>query len=504
MSDALLSQIRPALADIERFSRVQAPRFQLRRYQLPAARAIAQAVAERRGIELAAVFARQSGKDEMLAQLCAWMLWRYQRVGGNVVVAVPALKPQGHIARDRLLARLEGPLTQGRYQVRDGTIVQLGRASVRYLSASPLAHARGNTADLLLVANEAQGISPDIWDAVFAPMGAASNAPTLFMGTIWTSTTLLSRQLRLLAEQERADGQTRRFLVPWREVAAELPRYGDFVRRQIDQHGEHHPFIRTEYELQELDDDSSLFPALRRETLRGDFPPCLRPPGADRAGIDYALTIDVAGQEESGIEGAALRQLAPRRDSTVATVVRVIHPPSHAAGLPTYEVVARYEWTGTRHNRLHDEIVALATRVWRARRIVIDATGVGAGLASFLAASLGERVVTPFVFSTASKSKLGWDLLSLIDAGRIQVCTPIGESDPEQHRLDRQFWAQLSACRFTVLPGPGRLMRWSVEDERLHDDLLMSFALIAVLDRDDWRSRLARGSSTSESFQRPW
>jgi len=502
MSDALLAQIRPALVDIERFSRVQAPRFQLRRYQLAAARAIAGAVAERRGIELAAVFARQAGKDEILAQLCAWMLWRYQRVGGNVIVAVPAVEPQGHIARDRLLARLNGPFTRGRFRVREGTIVQLGRASVRYLSASPLAHARGNTADLLLVANEAQDISPDVWDAVFAPMGAASNAPTLFMGTIWSSATLLSRQLRLLAAQERADGQQRRFLVPWREVAAELPRYGDFVRRQVDQLGEQHPFIRTEYELQELDDDSTLFSAIRRESLRGDFPPYSRPPETDRDDVDYALTIDVAGQEESGIEGAALRQLAPRRDSTVATVVRVLRPGS-AAGLPTYQVVARYEWTGTRHSRLYDEIVALATRVWRARRIIIDATGVGAGLAAFLSATLGERVVTPFIFSAPSKSKLAWDLLSLIDSGRIQVCTPTGDSDPEQHRLDRQFWAQLAACRFTVLPGPGRLIRWSVEDDRLHDDLLMSFALIAALDREDWGSRLARGSiSAAEPFWR--
>jgi hypothetical protein len=45
-----------------------------------------------------------------------------------------------------------------------------------------------------------------------------------------------------------------------------------------------------------------------------------------------------------------------------------------------------------------------------------------------------------------------------------------------------------------VLPGPGRLLRWSVPAARGHDDLLVSAALTARLDRVDWRERVARGS----------
>ena len=495
MPHPLAADVRPGLDDVVRFGHVQAPAHRLRAYQTPVARAVAGSVVDGRGMEFAAVFARQSGKDEMLAQLCAWLLWRYQQIGGNVVVALPAVRPQGIIARDRLLARLDGPYTAGRYRVREGTIVEMGRASVRYLSAAPTAHSRGNTADLLLVANEAQDIAPDTWDAVFAPMAASTNATTLFMGTVWNSSTLLARQLRLLAGLEHADDVRRRFLVPWRDVAAELPPYGDYVRRQMALLGEHHPYIRTEYELEELDDDGILFPPERREPLRGSFPPLSRPDPTDPPGATYALTIDVAGPEESGLQDAALRALAPRRDSTVATVVR-IRPSS---SLPSYDIVARYEWTGTPHPVLHDRIVALATRVWRVRRVVVDATGVGAGLAGFLAATLGERVVTPFVFSSASKSQLAWDLLGLIDADRVQVCAPDLDADAEQHRLDRRFWQQLAACRYTVLPGPGKLLRWGVEDQRLHDDLLMSFALVAVLDRDDWRPREARGITSALS-----
>jgi hypothetical protein len=80
---------------------------------------------------------------------------------------------------------------------------------VRFISASRGENSRGNTASLLLVANEAQDIEPDVWDAVFAPMAASSNATTLFLGTVWSGTSLLARQMRLLADLERGDGVQR-------------------------------------------------------------------------------------------------------------------------------------------------------------------------------------------------------------------------------------------------------------------------------------------------------
>ncbi|HYI14268.1 MAG TPA: hypothetical protein VEX37_02680 [Thermomicrobiales bacterium] len=171
--------VRSIAGDVGAFSARLLPARTLRAYQLPVARAVAGSVGRRAGMEYAAVFSRQAGKDEMLAQLCAYLLWQHHRRGGNIVVALPALRPQGLITRDRLVERLDTPLTRGLLRVRDGTIVQLGRASVRFLSASPSANSRGNTADLLLVANEAQDIDPDTWDAVFAPMAASSNATAL-------------------------------------------------------------------------------------------------------------------------------------------------------------------------------------------------------------------------------------------------------------------------------------------------------------------------------------
>ncbi|MEZ4568725.1 MAG: hypothetical protein R2849_00015 [Thermomicrobiales bacterium] len=168
---ALLDGLAAISEDVGAFSRAVLPARSLRSYQLAFARAVAGSVVGGSGETFAAVFSRQSGKDEGLAQLLAFLLSRYRLVGGSIVVATPALKPQGLIARDRLLARLDSPLTRDAVRVRDGTTVELGRASVRYLSAARAANSRGNTASLLLVANESQDIEPDVWDAVCADGG---------------------------------------------------------------------------------------------------------------------------------------------------------------------------------------------------------------------------------------------------------------------------------------------------------------------------------------------
>lgn len=105
--------VRAALTDVGTFSRVLAPERRLRSYQEPLVRAVVESVRHGLGMEFAAVFSRQAGKDEMLAQLCAYLLCLYQKRGGNIVVALPTLRPQGVITRDRLLERLDHPLLHG-------------------------------------------------------------------------------------------------------------------------------------------------------------------------------------------------------------------------------------------------------------------------------------------------------------------------------------------------------------------------------------------------------
>jgi hypothetical protein len=267
--------------------------------------------------------------------------------------------------------------------------------------------------------------------------------------------------------------------------------------------GEQHPFIRTEYCLQPLDDAGMLFDAAKQAQMRGTHP---RQHRADLGGsAHYALLLDVAGEaEEAGAQAATGRHglVSPhetRRDSTALTVVAIVPPETRNCTLvprrwqrqlPSYRVVDRRVWTGVNHVVLAEEIVDLAQRVWAnpaCAPVIVDATGIGHGLAAMLRASLPPDTVTPFVFTAASKSDLGWRLLAAIAAGRYQEYLDDGADDT------CWFWRQVAACTFTVRPGVGRQMAWSVPDPETHDDLLMSAALVGALDDHDFRDRVARG-----------
>ncbi|MGH2532159.1 MAG: hypothetical protein ACRDJW_07595 [Thermomicrobiales bacterium] len=487
------------LPNIETFSREVLPDYRLRDYQLDPAHAIVESVTKRLGHQFAVVFSRQAGKDELLAQLLMYLLARHCDPGGNIILAAPTFRPQAALSRDRLLDRFAATKLNDAVTVRDGYAVHLGRASARFLSADPSANARGQTADLLLVANEAQDIRPEVWDAVFDPMAASTNATTLFLGTVWSNATLLARQMRHLEELQARDGIHRVWRVPWEQVAELLPAYGERVRARIAQFGIDHPFIRTEYCLLELDGDNSLFPPKRLSHMEGSHPRRHRAEPGKR----YALLIDVAGEEEAGADPAAFAS-GSRRDSTALTVVEIDtavsrQPSAVSTPFPSYRVVDRIVWTGEKHSALHPQIVDLARNVWRASAVVIDATGVGHGLCSMLEATLGERrggyppiQVVPYVFSLKSKSDLGWNFLALIDSGRFKEYAADGDA------LTRLYWSQLRETTYEVLPGQNKRMRWSVPASRGHDDLVISAALTATLDDIDWRPRRAIGHVRTE------
>lgn len=505
----LVRIIKAFLSDVHIFSRVVVQR-PLRSYQLAPAKAIVQSILERRGDTFAVVMSRQAGKNELSAQLEAYLMNLFQQVrGASIVKASPTYKPQTVNSKMRLLDCLDNPWNRDSVHRDDGYIVRLGRCRAFFFSAHPSANVVGATASVLLECDEAQDVDEDKWSKDFAPMAASTNATTVFYGTVWTSRTLLARVIRRLRDKERQDGRQRVFLVPWEVVAAEVPSYGEYVKKEMARLGDNHPIIKTQYKLEEIDQAGRLFPAERIARMKGSHPrertpPWLphtrrggfqtRPPpsplGGGREagphGASYVITVDVAGEDEE-LEGAELREAAPRKDSTVATVFRVdlsgLDDP--LVGLPRYEVVDRHWWTGVRHAQLYGALLDLVKH-WRAWYLVVDATGVGAGLAGFLARRLGRvkddppGIVVPFEFSAASKSDLGWGFIGLIESGRYKEYADDGAEDTAQ------FWREVGACEFEVLPGPGKLLRWRVPDPAVHDDMLISAALVSVLDGMPW------------------
>lgn len=491
---ALHEIIRAWLTDVRLFSKIVVRR-ELRAYQLAPARAILDSVINRRGHTFVVMMPRQSGKNETQAQIEAYLLNLFQRIpGAQIVKASPTFKPQTINAMMRLERSLANDWNRDQWAKEKGYIVRLGEARCFFFSAEPTANVVGATASILLECDEAQDVLSEKWSKDFGPMRASTNATMVLWGTAWTSRTLLAQVRRECRRLEMQDGVRRVFVVTPDEVIAENPAYGMFLAGEIARQGRDHPLVKTQYFNEEIDAEGGLFPPARQALMRGSHPRQHAP----APGKLYALLIDIAGEDEDAPDPGAGRRLPTgdwrlktERDATALTIVEVDTTTAADLALraPTYRVVDRKLWTGAKQPSLFAEVRALALH-WNARYVIGDATGIGAGLMSFLDRALPGRV-TQFVFTSKTKSDLGWNFIALCDAGRFK---DYAEADtPVDSRL---FWAQVEACQFEILPGPGKLMRWAVPDDArnfttgflIHDDLLISAALCAALDPLPWPS----------------
>ncbi|MGA9397170.1 MAG: hypothetical protein WBV22_02825 [Anaerolineaceae bacterium] len=448
----------------------------LRNYQEQVARAVAHSVARRLGLTLVVMFPRQSGKNELQAQLEAYFLMLYSEQTAELVKVSPTWKPQAQNAMRRLERVLEKNfLTRGDWEKEAGYLYRVGRAQIAFFSGAPEANIVGATASLLLEVDEAQDISLDKYDRAIAPMAASTNATRVLWGTAWTGDTLLARELKAALSAEQQDGLQRVFTLSADQVAVEVPEYGKHVAEQVARLGRNHPMVRTQYFNEEINGAGGLFDAARRALMQGEHPEQFAP----QAGRIYALTLDVGG---AAVTRSGESETPGNHDSSAALAFEIdlstLSDP--LIRLPAYRLVAGRVWEGVPHARLYGELQALIEH-WHARHVVVDATGVGAGLAGFLEKTFPGRVIQ-FVFSAASKSQLGWDFLSAVETGRFKLFR--GDTG---HPLLARLSRELTECHYEVSLGAGRSLRWGAPTGTgKHDDLLIAAALAVALDGQPW------------------
>lgn len=447
-------------------------------YQCEVAEAILESVLGGHGSIFTVMMSRQSGKNQLSAVLEAYLLWRMTE--GTIVKAAPTFTPQILNSRLRLLSLLDAPLTRERVWSSNGYIIGLAPKAdsalvrlhagprVMFYSAGAESNVVGATANLLLEIDEAQDVSPEKFDRDFRPMGATSNATTILYGTAWSDTTLLARQRAANLERQQQTGQRLHFEYDWRTLAAINPAYRAFVEQEIARLGEDHLAIQTQYYLRPISGAGYFLNNLQRDLLRGAHRWETEPTGDGW----YIAGMDVAG-EERPIPGSLTLNTTgnigkTRRDSTVVTIGRVSY---NELNLPQIAVVHQQWWTGMPYLDQYAATTALMER-WGIRSLVIDATGLGAGLASLLLTRFGEGRVMPFIFTRPGKSRLAYALLALLNSGRLKLYAR--EQAPAN--IYDECWRQLRLARYR-LPAPDTL-DFYVDLADGHDDFLISLALL--------------------------
>ncbi len=417
---------------------------ELRPYQLEVARAVMDSIQKGKGLALSVEIARQGGKNELSAHLEVLLLTLYMARGGNIVKCSPTFKPQTIISMERLKQRLDDFGFESIYRPQMGYIVQLGNSKVVFLSAEGSSSVVGHTADILLEVDESQDVGKDKYTKEFRPMGSATNVTTVLYGTTWDDSTLLEETKQANLELETRDGIKRHFRYDWQEVGRYNPDYLKFVHTERQRLGEEHPLFRTQYALLPVTRGGFLS-RQQIALMLGEHQRQSHPEGRGT----HIAGIDLAGEHEpeTSLRGArcltCVSERAPQsltdtrlprsrlpspggqvardegrgHDSSVITIAEV---DTADPSLPILKIVDQYQWTGTPHSQLYAQMAYLLKDVWNCRRIVVDATGIGQPVASFLRKELGSRVV-PLVITSKSKSGMGFELLSLINSGRLKL-----------------------------------------------------------------------------------
>ncbi len=469
---------------LEQFSRdlVRKP---LRAYQLEAARAILDSLQRRDGAIFTIMMARQMGKNELSAHLEAWLLRALQQEGASLVKASPTFRPQGQLSKRRLRSILSAVKQRDPagldWRERDGYLIQVGEALIAFYSAEESANVVGATASPLLEVDEAQNVSEEKYLRDFRPMGASTNATTVLYGTPWNGESLLEQQkqhnlewearaARLAGTRHAPDGPAKRhFEFPWTVLADISQDYKKFVQAEIERLGREHPIIRTQYLLESLAERDRLFTQAQLAQLRGTHPRLRAPRDTNGRTALYVAGVDVAGADE-GVVGADghLTLDHPQRDATVVTIAEVQRE-AEASGFVTIHIVEHHEWVGIDYRTQYLQLRDLLRHTWNCARVVIDASGIGAGLAAWLAEALGDACVEQMQFTSARKSELGWELLAAVNTGRLKMYADDGSSE------SRRFWDELRRARSVHLAN--QRLNFFVPAGEGHDDYLISAAL---------------------------
>ena len=452
----------------------------LRPYQHEIAMAVWGSYHTGRGLTFCVEIARQGGKNELSAYLEAGMLIYSAYKSVNIVKCSPTFKPQALISMRRLRDTLNDAGVEQALVAEAGYIIRFVDARAIFLSADESANVVGHTAHLLLEVDEAQDVSKEKYAKEFRPMGATTNVTTVLYGTTWDDSTLLEETKQTCLELEKKDGIKRCFRYDWLDVAKYNPDYQAYVEAERERLGENHPLFLTQYCLLPVRGGGGFLSVQQRAQLQGEHPRRRHP----QTGKVYVAGIDLAGEAEAE-EGAGLGEIKPGRDATVVTIGELDY--SSVTGLqkqPVVRVVEHYSWTGKKHTELYPQLVDIIKNLWHCRRVIVDATGVGQPVSSFLRLAVGSAIV-PFTFTQQSKSELGFNLLAAVNSGLLKMYAGDGSAEYQQ------FWFEMEKARSHYRPS--QTINFYVDPGQGHDDFLMSLALL-VEAANQYQPRVGRGS----------
>jgi hypothetical protein len=347
-------------------------------YQRPFAARLVESLIINDGATLTALFSRQSGKSEtvantvaavmimfpILAKIFPDLLGKYKE--GVWVGAFAPVEDQADNLFGRIVSRISSERAleiMADPEIDDAVdggsrMLRLKRSGslVRKQTCHPRATIEGRTYHLILI-DECQGADEKMVNKSIGPMGASTNATMVFTGTPTYEKGVFYKTIQLNKRQAtRRGARTNHFEADWREVSKWNKNYEKFVKKELLRIGEDADEFKLSYRLIWLLD-------------RGMFATSQR---LDELG-DLSMQVVHAWHKSPVLVGI---DPARKMDSTIVTVVWVDWANPDEYGNYEHRVLNWLDLSGMEWEEQYFRIVEFVSN-YNVMAIAIDAGGVG-------------------------------------------------------------------------------------------------------------------------------
>jgi hypothetical protein len=450
-------------------------------YQRPFARRMLNSLITNDGATLTALFSRQSGKSETVANtiVCAMvMLPRLAKIYPEVLgkfkrgLWVGAFAPtdgQTDIIFGRIVSRLSSDLATEFLQdpeIADRLVKVSGKVPTFKLkncnsfvsrqTAHPKAKIEGRTYHIILI-DECQDADEHVVNKSINPMGASTNATRVYIGTPTYTKGVFYRQIQInKREGTRRGTKTNHFEADWKEVAKWNFNYKKFVEAEMARIGEDSDEFRLSYRLHWLLDKGMFTTSEILDGLE-----------------DTSMEMVLAWHKSPVVVGI---DPARKQDSTIVTVVWVDWDhPDPETGFYNHRILAWLDLENEKWEAQYVRIVEFLSN-YSIFSIGVDEGGLGDVVIDRLRNLMPHIPIEPVGSSRPEQSKRWKHLMQLF--ARQAIGWP-GHSKTKRLKIWKRFRQQFEDLELHY-EGP-HVVAAAPKEAGAHDDYCDSLAIACVM-----------------------
>ncbi|MEU4534270.1 hypothetical protein AB0G15_05300 [Streptosporangium sp. NPDC023825] len=448
-------------------------------YQRPAARRIVQSIIIGDGATITALWSRQSGKSETIANTIAAVMILFPVLArvypdllgkfreGVWVGAFAPVEDQADTLYGRIVARLTSeralemmsdPDINDAVRGKGRTITLRSGSLVRRQTAHPRAIIEGRTYHIILI-DECQGADAKVVNKSIGPMAASTNGTMVFTGTPSYEKGVFYSQIQLNKREALKRGaRQNHFEADWKAAAKANPHYGRFVKKELLRIGEDSDEFKLSYRLMWLLEKGMFTTSQVLEDLG-----------------DKSMEIVRAWHKTPVVVGI---DPARKQDSTIVTVVYVDWDRPDEFGIYPHRILNWLDLSGEKWEEQYALICDFLAN-YNVFAIGIDAGGVGDVVADRLQRLMPFTHIEALTSSRPEQSKRWKHLAQLMDRGMI---TWPAHAKTRRLKSWRRFSQQMEDLQ-KVFTGPHMLAE-APDESDAHDDYPDSLALACIMTAD--------------------